>query len=168
MGMGVSFVPNGQGDPMNRQQPGQASGAPPLQQAIQMLSLRLPRVVGANALAPGQLLNAPGGMGGSGNPLLEALLRLAGMGGSFQGGQGGPGGSGMLPSASGPTLPRFGAGDEQRRLAPSVQPPQPSPSQPWQGGPSGQMPGPGQPTFPGAPGGSPFMDRSRGPFSRGM
>lgn len=166
MSMGVSFVPSGQGDPMNRQQQGQAPGAPPLQQAIQMLSLRLPRVVGANALAPGQLLNAPGGMGGSGNPLLEALLRLAGMGG----GQGQPGmGAQGLPSFSGSTLPRFGAGDEQQRPAPSVQPPpQPGASQPWQGGPSGQMPGPGQPTFPGAPGGSPFMDRSRGPFTRGM
>ena len=70
---GLSFLPEDNGMDRNRPQ-GQPSGAPPLQQAIKLLSLRLPRVAGANALAPGPLLNAPGG-GGLGAPPLQALLQ---------------------------------------------------------------------------------------------
>lgn len=159
-GMGVSFVPGGQGDPLNRQQQGEASGAPPLQQAIQMLSLRLPRVVGANALAPGQLLNAPGGMGGSGNPLLEALLRLAGMGG----GSGSPGGqpTQILPGFSGSPMARINPGDQMQRPGPQLQPPSAPPTN--SAGPADRMQGPGEPTFPGISNGSPFLNR--GPFNR--
>ncbi len=163
-GMGVSFVPGGQGDPQNRSQQGEASGAAPLQQAIQMLSLRLPRVVGANAMAPGQLLNAPGGMGGSGNPLLEALLRLAGM----AGGGGMP--SGMPNQAPSPMafgsapMPRFNPGGEDQRVGPQLQPPSAPPTN--SAGPAGSMQGPGQTTFPDATSGSPFFNR--GPYSRQM
>lgn len=75
MAFGLSFAP---GQPSNQQQrPGGAGGVvSPVQQAIQMLSLRLPRVAGAQALAPGPLLQGPGAMGLGGGGGLEALLRL--------------------------------------------------------------------------------------------
>lgn len=80
---GVSFVPGGQAE-NNRDKVGQQASQA-AQQAIQFLSLRLPRVTGAQGLAPAPLLNAPGG---SGMPsgVIEALLRLAGMGGTPIGG----------------------------------------------------------------------------------
>lgn len=56
MAIGVSFVPAAGKD--SRQVDAQDSA---VQQAIQVLSLRLPRVVGAQGLAPSTLLNAAGG-----------------------------------------------------------------------------------------------------------
>lgn len=78
-GFGVSFMPGG--DSMyRRQRPGQQgpSSVAPMQEAIKILSLRMPRVVGANPLAPMSLL---GGQGGGGLPegLLQQLLRTQGM-----------------------------------------------------------------------------------------
>lgn len=140
-GFGVSFVPGGgSADPQQAQPGGPAAGAPPVQRAVQMLSLRLPRVVGANGMAPGPLLNAPGAMGQPGaglngaanNPLLMALLQLAGMGGNGMGGNGQPGMGGM-PSAG----PSFGSGGSPTRITPG-------------GGPPAPQPGLGVPTFPGA------------------
>lgn len=77
---GLSFVPTDQGT----QQPGRpgglpGGGVPPIQQAIQMLSLRLPHVLGAQAVAPGPLLTSAGGGGmnvGAGGGSLEAILRM--------------------------------------------------------------------------------------------
>lgn len=166
-GFGVSFVPGGQGDPTKQMGQGQAGGAPPLQQAIQMLSLRLPRVVGANGLAPGPLLSAPGGMGQPGgdaalNPLLQALLRLAGMSGG--GGSMAPGGPSIGPGTA--PMARVTPGEGETRPGPQLMPPMP----PSGGGgfapDAGRQMGPGAPTFPGTPAGSPFLNR--GPFQRGM
>lgn len=75
MGFGVSFLPSDQNSPNNQNPLGNAGGAPPLQQAIQLLSLRLPHVVGSQGLAPGPLLQSPGGMG-----LAEILKQLFGQG----------------------------------------------------------------------------------------
>lgn len=135
---GVSFVPgqNGEG--------GEApQGTQPLQSAVRLLSLRLPRITGAQGLAPGQLLNAPGGMGMGGgnamaNPLFQALLRLAGIapGGDGPAGPAGPGGGG---GGFG-----FGGGGSPTRVIP---------------GEEARQPGPGLPT-PFQPGGGPFIDRS--------
>jgi hypothetical protein len=50
-----------------------------MQEAIRVLSMRVPRVVGAAPLAPMALLNAPGG-GGLPAGLLEQLLRKLGLG----------------------------------------------------------------------------------------
>lgn len=74
MAYGLSFQPggdqNGQGGQNGR-------GQTPVQQAIQLLSLRLPSVVGARAIAPQALLNAPGGAGlGGGGMTVEAALAL--------------------------------------------------------------------------------------------
>lgn len=70
-GFGVSFQPGAQ-DGQSQQ---------PVQQAIQLLSLRLPSVVGARALAPQALLQSQGGsaLGAQGSPdaalaLLQRLL----------------------------------------------------------------------------------------------
>jgi hypothetical protein len=59
MAFGVSFLPGG--DQANGQQ--NKPPAEPLQQAIQMLSLRLPKVVGAQGIAPGPLLQSRGDPG---------------------------------------------------------------------------------------------------------
>lgn len=67
---GLSFQPqadaNGNG----------ASATPPVQQAVKLLSLRLPSVVGARAIAPQALLESPGsaGAGGPGGMTGDALV----------------------------------------------------------------------------------------------
>jgi hypothetical protein len=95
--LGQSFAPMGDEDMQNR---GNGNGASPVQEAIRTLTTRLPRTIGAGAIAPGMLLNSPGasglpggmpgGMPGAGpeaeatNPLLDALRRI--LGGTFAGG----------------------------------------------------------------------------------
>ena len=80
-GLGVSFVPSGEQGAPQEGQPG-AGGAPvsPLQRAIQLLSLRLPRFGGQGispgAMLPGQLLQGQGGSGLSG--ILQQLLQQGG------------------------------------------------------------------------------------------
>lgn len=76
MPYGLSFQP---GADQNDSQP---QGPPnPVQEAVRLLSLRLPSVVGARAISPQALLQAPGqaGLGAGlsgGNALLEWLKRL--------------------------------------------------------------------------------------------
>lgn len=112
-GFGLSFAP-GQAGPTRER--GINGGAPsPIQQAIQLLSLRLPRVMGAQALAPGPLMQAPGAgaMGGGGS--VDALLRLL-----F--GMGGPDGlaaGGLMPRPAPPGMAGF--------QAPPMRPSAPSP-----------------------------------------
>jgi hypothetical protein len=74
--------------------------AAPIQEAIKVLNLRLPSVVGARALAPAALLHAPGGAGlATGGMNLEEFLRRL-----F--GQGRPGPRAALPNRPGvPSLP---------------------------------------------------------------
>lgn len=123
---GVSFFPGqaGQGD---QQQAAARGPTSPTQQAIRILSLRLPRVLGANALAPGPLLQGPGGAAGApganlfemGQPqsLQELIARLAALlrtgGGQPQGLPGPPPGlpsphiiPGTLPPGQGTPAPR--------------------------------------------------------------
>lgn len=111
MAFGVSFVPGGDASGNQTKPPTE-----PLQQAIQMLSLRLPKVVGAQGLAPGPLLQSPGG-----GALAELLRQLFG-----QGRPGGtmapsmPGASPMAPGA--PSLPPphvVPGGGDDRRMGPS-------------------------------------------------
>lgn len=56
---GLSFSPFGTNN--NRQQNGQPSGGGPVQDAIRVLSLKIPRVTGGSPI-PSPLLNAPGAM----------------------------------------------------------------------------------------------------------
>jgi hypothetical protein len=73
--IGVSF------DPAQRQNGNQQSGpnastAPQgIQEAIKILSLRLPRVVGANAVSPHALLNSPGSAGRVDSVVNQILAR---------------------------------------------------------------------------------------------
>ena len=85
-GFGVSFLPNGdQRFQRPQDQPG-GTGRAPLQEAVKILSMRVPRVVGANPLAPMALLNAPGG-GGLQPGQLEQLMRTLGIGPQMQTGE---------------------------------------------------------------------------------
>ena len=67
---GANFQPSGAGpggggnDPRRRAQQG-------LQEAIQVLSLRLPKAVGAQSVAPSALLNA---QGSGGNPMIDSVV----------------------------------------------------------------------------------------------
>ena len=85
-GFGVSFLPNGDQRYQRPQDPYGATGRAPLQEAVKILSMRVPRVVGANPLAPLALLNAPGG-GGLQPGQLEQLMRTLGIGPSMQTGE---------------------------------------------------------------------------------
>src|SRR3990167_3724936 len=65
-GLGVTFVPTG------REQRQKQVGSP-LQQAIEVLSLRLPQFAGARSPIPQELMGAPGGGGGM-NSVIESIL----------------------------------------------------------------------------------------------
>ena len=69
---GVSFQPGGEESGPN----GQRRSAP-VQEAVRMLSLRLPTVTGARGISPQALLQSPGGAGANtGGFSLEAALEL--------------------------------------------------------------------------------------------
>lgn len=75
MALGISFIPNQQAPDQQNTYPGQQEA--PLQQALQMISLRVPRFTNANAIVnpqlqrgrPGQLPPVPG------TPEWEELMR---------------------------------------------------------------------------------------------
>lgn len=79
--LGVSFLPGA--DPGSGMKTANSPGTRnPVQEAIQVLSLRLPKVFGARALAPAPLLTGPGGLGqpaAKGNVSAQALAGLAGL-----------------------------------------------------------------------------------------
>jgi hypothetical protein len=77
--LGVSFAPGGSDATQRPTAP-----ANPVQQAIQVLSLRIPHTVGQSPLAPSPLLNAPTGQALPGD-LTALLQRLAGLLGMPQG-----------------------------------------------------------------------------------
>lgn len=138
MPLGISFQPSDQGG-MTQQRPGGQTGGSPLQTAIQLLSLRLPSVVGARALAPQQLLQGAGGAGVAGGATSAAALQflrrllsggLSGAGGLDMGGGMDMGGmSGGIPP---PVIRPGGEGGgapPEYKLPPAPPNPQP-PSQP--------------------------------------
>lgn len=77
---GVSFLP-GSGEQDQTQRPGGVSPRNPVQEAVQILSLRLPKMFGARSIAPAPLLTSPGGMGAPGarDNVSAALMALSGM-----------------------------------------------------------------------------------------
>lgn len=119
---GISFSPFD--NQRNTARPGQSGAAPSPQEAIKILSLHVPRVVGSASPIPGALLNAPGsaGLGGPGtaqapNLGLEELLRRL-FGGGAQ-----PGAGGIAPMTPPPFQP-----SPSYTPQPSYQPPSPGPS----------------------------------------
>ena len=156
--LGLSFLPP---DPSARYGPGGggAPGASPIQQAIQLLALHLPRVMGATSPIPTPLLQSLGGgglMGGGGEGLQEVLRRLMAPWLAGQMGLAAPGAApwaggapGPLPSPPGLPAPRVTPGF----AGPSPRPvpaPMPTPG-------PGRMPMPAPPWL---PGGSRFRERT--------
>jgi hypothetical protein len=150
-GFGVSFMPNGdQRFQRPQDQPGGMSRAP-LQEAVKILSMRVPRVVGANPLAPLSLLQGQGA-GGLQPGQLEQLMRTLGIGPSMQTGEvpttgAGPSVGGapspfasmqsLMPTASNtPTVSvTAGAREGEGTMPPPAEPPQPAaPTMPSGGG----------------------------------
>lgn len=151
---GLSFAPTGQNEAQNRDQ-----AQTPIQDAIKVLSLRIPSFVGAQGVAPNALLQAPGasGMpGGMGVPggLEEWLRRLLGGDMGQMGVPMGPAPAPHIGAGGGQPVQRGGAvsdkaggqtgdvGDISGRLTPrtggivnppSIQP-SPSPTMPSLGG----------------------------------
>ena len=77
MAFGISFF-----DPLQgAREPDQRRGVTPHQEAIRILSLRLPRVISGSALAPSALLTGPGGGGSpfATSAVAQALAQLAGL-----------------------------------------------------------------------------------------
>lgn len=93
---GVNFQPGNAGDQQRRATGGSPDG---IQEAIKVLSLRLPKVVGARAVSPQALLQSPGS---GGNPRVDSIVQSV-LSRMFPG-QGGPQPSApMLPSGGGQT-----------------------------------------------------------------
>ncbi len=92
---GVNFQPGSMEQERDRLQASRGS-AEGVQEAIKVLSLRLPKVVGARAVAPNALLR---GQGGQGNPQIDSMVErvLAKM---FPGQGGPPPTAPMLPTQS--------------------------------------------------------------------
>jgi hypothetical protein len=98
MAIGVSFLP-GQQQGQAGAGTGTADPQEAVSQAIKILSLRLPRVVGANAIAPQALLTAPGAAGvNSGGMNIDRLVQMI-----LQGLV--PGGGGSQAPGAGPSVP---------------------------------------------------------------
>lgn len=127
---GISFAPTDQNAIAGRPGGGAAgagnnSGPTPVQSAIQTLSLRIPHVAGAQALAPQPLLDSPGSAALGGNPnsasILEMLRRLFA---PAPGTSGVPGAEPQSPTVYGhPTTPTFGMPSDVSAPAPRSVPP---------------------------------------------
>jgi hypothetical protein len=90
--VGITFMPGQDAQALGPQNMGANGPGGDLSQAFKILSLRLPRVLGAGALSSPRLLNSPGASGSGMNPhaaVFEALLRALVGGGSPGGFPGG-------------------------------------------------------------------------------
>ena len=123
---GVSFLPGSQNQQNGTGMSGRPASQSPMQEAVKILSLRLPKFYGSQSLAPAPLLQAAGGMGqpaARGNVTAQALAGLAGLPPSM-----------ALPQMAAPVLPSGGGGTEttsgwasrerdiNRPLAPATEP----------------------------------------------
>ncbi len=133
MPLGTSYSPLSQEDPTQRK----PLAGRPVQEAIKMLSLRMPRVQGAQALAPSALLNAPGSQGMSMEALRKLLQQLSGGGAATPA-------SAAAPSLAPPSLPSPAVPS----LAPTFPP---TPATPSYGGMAPTLAPPAAPSFAPAP-----------------
>ena len=113
---GVSFQPGSFEQEQQRRQ-SQNGSAQGVQEAIKVLSLRLPKVVGAQAVSPQALLSSPGG---GGNPQVNSLVEnvLSQIFGQQRGKE---------PGAPAPMVPPV-IGDRAGQSHPYAQPQSPSPA----------------------------------------
>ena len=100
---GISFVPGAQPDNQNGMSGGRGGASRnPIQEAVKILSLRLPKFYGSGSIAPAPLLQAPGGMGqpgARGNVTAQALAQMAGL-------------PMAQPSMAAPQIPTLGGGTD--------------------------------------------------------
>lgn len=119
--IGQNFSPT---DQTMGQRPQPTGAVDPLQQAIQVLQLRMPHVYGANAPAPSPLLQSQGApMGFNLQAVLQHLLGIApqqGMG--LPGGTAGPGPMAPIPSGPRVELPPGSGGPAAGGTAPPFTP----------------------------------------------
>jgi hypothetical protein len=133
---GLSFQPGAENpnQPQRPEGPGGLGGSP-LASVVRLLSLRLPTVLGAQAPAPGRLLQSPGSQGINPQALLW-LQRLLGGGpmGGPMGGGGGPMGGPMGGGGGGPLpAPRVEFPvDSGEPTGPPAPPPGPTGGDPWE------------------------------------
>jgi hypothetical protein len=144
--LGVSFAPT-QDNAEDSRDAARTEGLPA---AIQMLSLRLPRILGARAPVASALAHAPGfgGMGSADQQIFQVLQRLLGGGGDqFGADTMAPGGW----RGSGPGIPNPAphSGPVGPHQPPETQPPAPAPKvsfipnpEPFRPNPGLSMPGP--------------------------
>lgn len=112
--IGLSFSPTQQ----NPAQPNASPAISPVQDAIRILSFRLPTVLGAGAVTPMQNLGGPNPLGTHiGSSVIENWLKQL---------FGGGGAAGMAPSSSYDSL--FGSGGQSGIAPPSMPPSLPNPS----------------------------------------
>lgn len=100
----VNFAPTGDNALMGGKN-AQLAGVP---QAIQVLSMALPRILGARPVVPSALATAPGSQGdpAASSALMQTLLKVLGLPGGFHGGTAGPNQLPVpVPNESGPELP---------------------------------------------------------------
>lgn len=126
--IGVNFQPGQHGDGQNSN--GGARPGSGVQEAIKVLSLRLPRVVGAQAAAPMALLNSQGGNGRVDSVVNQVMQRIAPPQGMTppMGQPQAPQQPQSPPQAPGPSFTGAGAGGSQ--MTPSWPMPQ-APQMPW-------------------------------------
>ena len=74
--IGISFLPSAENQAQGPQRQGMEGGGGDLAQAWKILSLQLPRVLGARSLAPKRLLTGAGSAGMQGNPSAEVFKAL--------------------------------------------------------------------------------------------
>ena len=114
--IGVTFIPSAE---QAAEGPRRGNLEGDLGQAFKILSLHLPRVLGARPLAPETLLKAKGASAiGDVNPyamVFDALLRSSMGGGAFGGGGSVPGGA-SLPGGGVPPPNVIPGGDERGRV----------------------------------------------------
>ena len=113
---GVSFQP-GSLDQKRQQMQANGQSSEGVQEAIKVLSLRLPKVVGAQAVAPSALLRS---QGSGGNPHVDSIVERV-LSKMFPG-QGGPAPAApMMPMGQGPMAPQAQAQPQGPQFSGSAQ-----------------------------------------------
>lgn len=74
--IGISFLPSTENQAQGPRRQGLEGGGGDLSEAWKILSLQLPRVLGARALAPKRLLTSQGSAGMPGNPSSAAFMAM--------------------------------------------------------------------------------------------
>jgi hypothetical protein len=104
--IGVSFAPTFE-NALDGSRRGSMEG---LQQAMKIISLRLPRVIGARPIAPASLLQSPGAGGADpyGGAVIQTLMQALGLNWGSRGTDAGPNPVGAIDAPVSPTMPMPG------------------------------------------------------------